>query len=438
MLEKIREIILDSQDFSINTGVPRQLNIEAIPGKATICMGVRRCGKSTYMLQLIEQLLGNGTSAQNILYINFFDDRLCNLTEENLYLVLEAYYSLFPGKKNVETVYCFFDEIQVVEGWESFVDRILRTEKCEVYITGSSARMLSKEIASGMRGRSLSWELFPFSFEEFLLYREIFMEELISTKKRLLIQNAFDEYRQCGGFPEVAGLSSRLRVKVHQEYLHAVLFRDLIERHDISHPRAVLDLAHRLIDNTASLYSLNRLYGFLQSQGHKVPKHSVTDYLNWFEDSYFFFTVRLFDASLSRSNANLKKIYCIDHAMVTSTASGVLVNSGHLLENLIFTAIRRTTESIFYYRTKNRLEVDFIVQIPEHSRKFIQVSESLENPITRKREVKALTTAMKEQNLTTGTIVTLNDTGTIRTTAGVIQVVPAWKFLLGLTVVQEI
>ena len=430
MLDKIRGIILDSQDFSIDTGVPRQLNIEAIPGKATICMGVRRCGKSTYMLQLIEQLLDKGTSAQNILYINFFDDRLCNLTEENLYLVLEAYYSLFPDKKNTETVYCFFDEIQVVEGWESFVDRILRTEKCEVYITGSSARMLSKEIASGMRGRSLSWELFPFSFEEYLLYRDICLEEHFSTKKRLLIQNVFDEYRQCGGFPEVAGLSSRLRVKIHQEYLHAVLFRDLIERYDISHPRAVLDLAHRLIDNTASLYSLNKLYGFLQSQGHKVPKHSVADYLNWFEDSYFFFTVRLFDPSLSRSNANPKKIYCIDHAMVTSTASGVLVNSGHLLENLIFIGIRRTTQSIFYYRTKNRLEVDFIVRIPEHSWKFIQVTESLEDPITRKREVKALTTAMKEQNLTTGTIVTLNDTGTIRTTAGIIQVVPAWKFLL--------
>ncbi len=430
MLEKIKGIILDSQDFSVHTGVPRQLNIESIPGKATICMGVRRCGKSTYMLQLIEHLLNSGTSPQNILYINFFDDRLCNLTEENLDLVTEAYYSLFPDKKNTETVYCFFDEIQVVKGWESFVDRILRTEKCEMYITGSSARMLSKEIASAMRGRSLSWELFPFSFKEFLTYKEIYLQEHISTKKRLYIRNAFEEYLQCGGFPEVAGLSSRMRVKIHQEYLHAVLFRDLIERHDISHPKAVLDLAHRLIDNTASLYSLNKLYGFLQSQGHKVPKHSIADYLKWFEDSYFFFTVRLFDASLSRSNANPKKIYCIDHAMVTSTASGILVNSGHLLENLIFITIRRTTESIFYYRTNNGLEVDFIVQMPDHSRKLIQVSESLENPITKKREVKALTKAMIEQNLTTGTIVTLNDTDTIESKAGVIQVVPAWKFLL--------
>lgn len=432
MLEKIKGIILDSQDFSADTGVSRQLGIETIPGKATICMGVRRCGKSTYMLQLIEHLLKAGTSSENILYINFFDDRLCSLREETLDLVLEAYYSIFPHKKNVETVYCFFDEIQVVHGWESFVDRILRTEKCEVYITGSSARMLSKEIASGMRGRSLSWELFPFSFREFLSYKNIQFHEHISARIRLHIQAALVEFMECGGFPEVAGLSKRMRIKVHQEYFHAVLFRDLIERHDISHPKAVSDLAHRLIDNTASLYSLNKLYGFLQSQGHKVPKHSVADYLKWFEDSYFFFTVRLFDASFARSNANPKKIYCIDHAMVTSTASGILVNSGHLLENMIFIYLRSTAESIFYYRTKNGLEVDFILQFPNHSRKLIQVSESLHDPDTRKREVRALTTAMKEQNIETGTIVTLTEKNTIETEAGVIEVVPAWEFMLAL------
>ena len=430
MLKKIKGIILDSQDFSTDTGVPRQLGIKTIPGKATICMGVRRCGKSTYMLQLIEHLLRAGTSTENILYINFFDDRLCNLKEENLDLVLEAYYSLFPHKKNVEIVYCFFDEIQVVHGWESFVDRILRTEKCEVYITGSSARMLSKEIASGMRGRSLSWELFPFSFREFLSYKKVKLQKNIPTRTRLHIQNAFAEFLECGGFPEVAGLSKRMRIKVHQEYLHAVLFRDLIERHCISHPKAVSDLAHRLIDNTASLYSLNKLYGFLQSQGHKVPKHSVADYLKWFEDSFFFFTVRLFDASFSRSNANPKKIYCIDHAMVTSTASGILVNSGHLLENMIFIALRNTTESIFYYRTKNGLEVDFILQFADHSRRLIQVSESLHDPVTLKREVRALTTAMREQDLTTGTIVTLNESSVIETDSGEIRVIPAWQFLL--------
>jgi len=118
--------------------------------------------------------------------------------------------------------------------------------------------------------------------------------------------------------PEVAGLGRNLRIKTHQEYFHAILFRDLVERHDVSHPKAVTDLAHWLVDNTASLYSINNLTGYLKSLGHNAPKSAVADYLAWFEDAYFLFTVRIFDASLAGGNTNPKKVYCIDHALVTS------------------------------------------------------------------------------------------------------------------------
>jgi predicted AAA+ superfamily ATPase len=218
---------------------------------------------SEYVEAVIERILAGGVSRQNILYPNFFDDRLHNLREGNLGLIAEAYYSIYPEKKNTETVYCFFDEIQVVPGWEPFVDRLMRTEKCEIYLTGSSARMLSKEIATQMRGRALSWEMFPFSFREFLDYKEIESEGALSTKKRLLVQKAFEQYWETGGFPEVAGLGRNLRIKTHQEYFQAILFQDLVERQDVSHPRAVSDLAHWLVDNTASLYSINSLTGYL-------------------------------------------------------------------------------------------------------------------------------------------------------------------------------
>src|SRR3989339_1559642 len=131
----------------------------------------------------------------------------------------------------------FFDEIQVVSGWESFIDCLMRTEKCQVYITGSSARMLSKEIATQMRGRALSWEIFPFSFREFLDCKGIKTEKNLSTKNRLHVQKAFEEYWQTGGFQEVVGLEKSMRIKTHQVYFNSVLFRDLIERHDISHPK---------------------------------------------------------------------------------------------------------------------------------------------------------------------------------------------------------
>jgi len=430
MLETLKAMILDFQEAPLETGVPRRLRLEAVHGKAAVCIGVRRSGKSTYLFQVVQRLLDDKVPRKNILYLNFFDDRLHGLKQENLGLVTEAYYSLYPEKKNAETVYCFFDEIQAVPGWESFVDRLMRTEKCEVYLTGSSAQMLSKEIATQMRGRALSWEMFPFSFREFLDYKGVESEGALSTKKRLLVQKAFGEYWETGGFPEVAGLDRNLRIKTHQEYFHAVLFRDLVERHDVSHPKAVADLAHWLMDNTASLYSVNRLTGYLKSLGHKAPKSAVSDYLAWFEDAYFLFSVRIFDSSLARSHTNPKKIYCVDHAMVTSVSSGVLVNSGHLLENLAFTALRRIHAEIYYYKTRTGREIDFVVPLRGRSRMLVQVCESLAEPQTRKREVAALSEAMTELGVKSGTIVTKGEDEQIKTDDGTIEVAPMWRFLL--------
>lgn len=432
MINTLKEIILDFQENKLETGVPRRLKTVLVKGKATVCIGVRRSGKSTFMFQVMKNLLENGISRQNILYLNFFDDRLHGLQHESLSIIPEAYFSLYPEKKNSEKVYCFFDEIQVLSGWEPFVDRLMRTENCEIFITGSSAQMLSKEIATQMRGRALSWEMFPFSFREFLDTKGIVHSSSLSTKKRLLVQKAFEDYWQSGGFPEVIGLDKFLRIKIHQEYFNTLLFRDLIERHDVSHPRAITDLAHRLVDNIASLYSINKLTGYLKSLGHKAPKSKVSDYLEWFEDAYFLFTVRIFDASQARAKSNPKKIYCVDHSMVISVGSGILVNSGHLLENLVFIALRRVSQDIFYYKTRSGLEVDFIIQQQDRSRMLIQVCESLVEPQTRKREVAALEEAMQELDLTTGTIVTRSEEEQISVEPGIIDVVPAWRFLLSL------
>ena len=432
MSDLLRDIILDFREADLPTGVPRRIDVTPAPGKATVCIGPRRAGKSTFLFQRMRKLLDRGVPRENILYLNLFDDRLRHLQHEGLGRVADAYYSLHPEKKSTETVHCFFDEIQVVPGWEPFVDRIMRTEKCEVHLTGSSARMLSREIATQMRGRALSWEIFPFSFREFLDFQGIDAGGPLSTRRRLLVRKAFDDYWERGGFPEVAGLDRALRIRVHQEYWGAMLFRDLVERHDVSHPRAVSDLAQQLVDNTASLYSVNRLTGYLHSLGHRAPKAAVSDYVEWFEDAFFLFTVRIFDASLARAKANPKKIYCVDHALVRSVGSGVLVNAGHLLENLVFTALRRRTPDIRYFRDRSGREVDFVAQMPDGGRALIQVCESLVDPKTRKREVAALNQAMSVLGLREGTIVTRDEDETVPVDAGRIDVVPAWRFLLDL------
>ncbi|MFI4938294.1 MAG: ATP-binding protein [Candidatus Berkiellales bacterium] len=427
---QIKEIILDFQGLTLETGVPRHLEITPIRGKATICIGVRRSGKSTMLYQIIDKLQQNGVPKENILYLNFFDERLHRLEEVGLGVILEAYFSLYPEKKNAEKIYCFFDEIQIIEGWEPFVDRVIRMEKSEVYITGSSAKLLSKEIATQMRGRSMSWEIFPFSFKEFLDYKEIDSREPFSTKKRLLIQNAFEDYWEKGSFPEVVGLEKSLRIKVLQEYFNSVLYRDLIERHDIAHPKAVIDLARWLIDNNGSLYSINNLTGYLKSLGHKISKSTVSDYLAWFEDAYFFFNVKIFDSSLARVHSNPKKIYCIDLAMVNAVSSGIMINSGRLLENLVFIALRRMTTQIFYHKTQSGLEIDFIAQMHNRKRLLIQVCESLTDPKTKSREISALNEAMLELNIKSAMLVTRNQEGSIEVQAGRIDMIPAWRFLL--------
>lgn len=430
MQETIKKVILDSQEAALLTGVPRRFELKTVPRKAAVCIGVRRCGKSTYLHQLMQRLVDRGVPRQNILYMNFFDDRLHTLNQDNIALITEAYYSVYPEKKNTETVYCFFDEVQAVTGWEPFVDRVMRSEKCEVYLTGSSAQMLSTEIATQMRGRALSWEMFPFSFREFLDSKGMGFEGALSTKKQLIVRKAFDEYWETGGFPEVVSLDRYLRIKTHQEYFQAILFRDLVERHDVSHPKAVSDLAHRLVDNTASLYTVNKLKGFLDALGHKVPKSSVSDYLRWFEDAYFLYSVRLFDASLARSQTNPKKIYCVDHSLVTSVSSGILVNSGHLLENLVFTALRRLHPEVYYYKTKSGKEVDFIVPVRKRPRVLVQVCETLADPRVRDREISALSEAMSELKIKTGTVVSREEEETVEADSGTIRVVPVWRYLI--------
>ena len=191
------------------------------------------------------------------------------------------------------------------------------------------------------------------------------------------------------------------------------------------------------MDNTASLYSVNNLTGYLKSLGHKVPKSAVSDYLEWFEDAYFLFTVRIFDASIARANTNPKKIYCIDHALVTSVSSGILVNSGHLLENLVFTALRRITSNIFYFKSKSGRELDFVAQMQDRSRILVQVCESMADPQTRKREIVALSEAMAELKQPSGTIVTRGEEEKIDVESGKIDVVPAWRFLLMLPEIAE-
>ncbi len=429
-LTLVQDLLVEARQQEWFTGVSRHLDYQLMPGKALACIGVRRCGKSTFLHQIMARLRAEGVPSEDFLYLNFFDDRLEVVRQGRLDLITEAYFALYPEKRGRGGLHCFLDEIQMCSGWEGFVDRLLRVERMGVCFSGSSARLLADEVGTAMRGRALTWELFPFSFAEFLDARGV-APDMKGQAARLRVRKIFTEYWEKGGFPEVLDADPALRVMIHQDYFKTMIFRDVVDRCDAIHPRAVRDAAYRLLNSTASLYSINAITGYLKSQGHKVSKTFVGEMLDWFEDAYALFSVKLFDASVSRQQANAKKIYAVDHAMVRSCSTGILVNSGHLLENLVFVDGRRRGRSLFYYRTRNGREVDFVWKDSESQVTLVQVCEQMpEGSETRERELAALREAQAEQPGCRAIVVTRDEEGIVAGSNGRIEIIPVWKFLL--------
>jgi predicted AAA+ superfamily ATPase len=435
MIECLRRIIREYQSLEPPDGLlPRRVAIGSLPGKVSVVTGVKGSGKTTLLIQRIRQLIESGVPRENILYLDLTDDRLYWLRHENPDLILEAYFELHPQNHGSETVHCFFDEMQALPHWQLFIDRLLRTEKCEVTVAGSLLPSPEEETASPLTGRIVFWEVFPLSFREFLDSKGIESDGPLSTKQRLTIQKAFEDFWRVCGFPGVIRLEQRQRVEAHQADWNTIL-ASIIGHHNISHPRAVIDLAHWLVDNTGSFYAVSHLTDYLKSLGHRVRKSSVVDWCAAFEDAGLLFSVNIFSSSPTRISVNPRKVYCIDHALVTSVSSGILSNRDSLLENLVFTELRRVTPEIFYYKAKTGREVDLVALLPsvpeqEQAVMLVQVCASLADPRVKQSEVRSLSEAMVELAVAEGIIVTWRTDETIPVGFGTIQVVPVWRFLL--------
>jgi len=437
MIECLKRIITEYQNLEQPCRLlPRRVAIGSLPGKASVVTGVRGSGKTTLLRQRIHQLIESGVPPENILSLDLADDRLYWLRHENPDLTLEAWFELHPQKRGNETVHCFFDEVQALPHWPLFIGRLMRSEKCEVTVAGSVLPSPMEETASPLTGRIVSWEVFPLSFREFLDGKGIESDGPQSTKQRLTIQKAFEDFWQVGGFPSVNRLDQRQRIEAHQANWNTIL-ASIIGHHNISHPRALIDLAHWMVDNTGFFYAVSHLTDHLKSLGHRVRKSSVVDWFAAFEDAGLLFSVNIFSNSPTRISVNPRKVYCIDHALVASVGSGILINRDSLLENLVFTALRRVTPEIFYHKTKTGREVDLVALLPpgpgqERTILLVQVCASLADPRVKQSEVRSLSEAMVELAVAEGTIVTWRTDETIPVGFGTIQVVPVWRFLLNL------
>lgn len=342
LAEVIEELVADFEGKALPELTPRQLELPGLPGKVDVVVGMRRSGKTCLLYQKIRELEAAGVGRDRILYFNFEDERLLPLRAEDLHLVPEALYRRHPEARD-QLCYFFFDEIQNVPGWERFVRRLIDSERVAMVITGSSAKLLSLEIATSLRGRSLASELLPFSFAESLRHGgiEIPSRWPPAARQRSLLEHHAARYLDVGGFPEVQGISPSLRARVLQDYVDVVLLRDVAERHGIENLTALRYLERSLLANPAQRFSISRLYNDLKSQGVRVGKDTLHEYLSHLEDAFLVFTITVASRSIRGRQVNPRKGYLVDPALSSVTSFRATRDLGHFLENTVYLELRR-------------------------------------------------------------------------------------------------
>ena len=411
---------------------PRDARLSRVAGKVHAVIGMRRAGKTTYLLQL--QAERRRTLApERVVYLGFDDDRLADLPATQLSLLLEAYYRRFPELRGRQTVHWFFDEIQLVAGWERFVRRVLDSERAEIVVSGSSARMLSREVHTSLRGRGMETVIRPFSFREFLRHRAEEPEKPVrsfTSAERSRIEKRFLEYLAEGGFPEAQGLDRALRTELLQGYVNTVLFRDVVERYGVSQVAALKWLTRQCLRNPAGSFSVHRLWQDLKAQGHGVAKDALHAMLGHLVDAFLVSAVPLSTDSERRRNSNPRKLYPVDTGLIAAFDLSGRSNLGHALETVVLHELDRRKAEVGYVKTRGGFEVDFHARFPEGGEALIQVCAELADADTRERELRALAEAAREHPRAKRRLLVLTRDQVSVTAAEDVLVQPAYQWLL--------
>lgn len=408
---------------------PRELSLPIDSGKIITVPGVRRCGKSSLFLLVINQLISEQIATkEQILFLNFDDERL-HLNADNLDEILQAYRELYPAIP-LKEVYMFFDEVQMADDWQPFVRRVYEQECRHVFLTGSNSRMLSSELATSLRGRTLQYEEFPLSFSEFCNFTEVDTNYYVPENRAKLI-NAFKMYLHGGGFPEVVLAAPLYKDRILQEYFFVMLYKDLVERYEIKNPEPIRYFIKRVMTNLTKPTSINRIYNELKSQGVSIGKNTLYDVIVQTESIYLFFSLTKYEPSLVKENTGDKKYYCIDNGLRSVLLNPQSEDNGKLLENAVFLHLRRNLriqEELHYYKGKK--ECDFVVVEYDKVTRLIQVSYQMNDEETRRREVDGLLEAAQMTGCRELTIITMEMEAEWKESDMLIHVLPAWKWML--------
>lgn len=432
-LEQIlRDKLLSAVESPIASLTRRDVVLPDIAGKAFAVIGMRRAGKTSFLQQCRGDLIAKGRASQNLVYFNFEDERLGDLRASELQRVVDAHARLFPPARG-QVVTFFFDEIQLVAGWEQFCRRLLDAGLYEVFVSGSSAKLLSREIATSMRGRA--WEVLiqPFGFGEFLRHHghkvPVDAGRLVA-RERAFMDHQFAAYLEQGGFPEAQGIAVPERRKLLQGYVDVVLLRDVIERHGVSNVTALRWLVRRLLANPAGHFSITKFAADLKSQGIPVGRDVLYEFLDYLQDTFLVASLPLATDSEKRRQVNPRKIYPADTGLIPVFDRSLKPNVGHSLEVAVFHELQRRGGDMGYWKTASGFEVDFAIRTPAGAQQLIQVCTSLDDEQTREREIRALLEARGEWPEARALILTLQSRLPYPDLPRGISAMPAWEWIL--------
>jgi len=385
--------------------------------------GVRRCGKSSLMKIIAKKIVKQrGIKEENINYINFEDPQLVEFNIKDC----EALYQIFLEEADSEKkLYLFLDEIQELKGWERWLNKLYEFENVKIFITGSNSSILSSEISSLLTGRNRVIYLYPFSFKEFLVMKNIFPD----NKKQLMphekskIRNALDKYFQFGGFPEAL---KNKDTEILKSYYNDIIYKDIIGRNLARKKRELMELGLYLASNPGRILSTKKTQEMIGIKSHITVKN----YLDILESAYLFFKCMLFDYSIKKQIYNPPKVYMIDTAMSSAAGFHSSSNFGWAYENIVYLELKRRGFNPYYWKSASGKEVDFVVRRGTQIEQAIQVCFYLNDSKTKQRELRALIEAKKELRAGNLLIITADEEKIEKIDNIIIVILPLWKWLL--------
>ncbi len=409
----------------------RDARLPAISGKVHSVIGMRRAGKTTFLRQLHAERR-EAHPPERVVYLSFDDDRLAGIGVDQLGFMLEEYYRMHPSLRREQTVFWFLDEIQFVPEWERFIRRVMDSERCEFVVSGSSARMLSREVHTSLRGRGIATVIRPFSFREFLRCRG---EEPAAVWRptpaaRSLVEARFGEFLSGGGFPEAQGLPGQVRIALLQGYVDAVLFRDVVERYRVSQVEALRWVVRHCLRNPAGAFSVHRLHQDLGAQGHGVAKDAVHAMLGHLIDAFLISAVAVATDSERQRNSNPRKVYPADPGLLRAFDASGRSNVGHALETAVLNELERRGAEVAYVKTRSGYEVDFLVRLPAGQEELIQVAAEAGEGVVAGRELRALAEAGQVYPRAIQRLLTLTQDGLPAAVPSGVRAQPAYEWML--------